>query len=83
VSLPARVFAALALTLNNIFGFCAGMVIAILVFGGRPAELGEAETDTDKCVHDGHQHRGSAPGHLHPAPDFTVSVQENIMHDPA
>jgi uncharacterized hydrophobic protein (TIGR00341 family) len=36
VLLPARIFDALALTLNNIFGLLAGMLIAILVLGIGP-----------------------------------------------
>jgi uncharacterized hydrophobic protein (TIGR00341 family) len=36
VLLPTRIFDALALTLNNIFGLCAGMLIAILVLGVGP-----------------------------------------------
>ena len=36
VLLPDRVFDALALTLNNIFGLCAGMLIAILALGVGP-----------------------------------------------
>jgi len=36
VLLPARIFDALALTLNNIFGLLAGMLIAILILGIGP-----------------------------------------------
>ena len=38
ILLPAKVFDALSLTLNNIFGLYAGMLIAILVIGVGPRD---------------------------------------------